>query len=272
MATPREFTATRSPSMRHIAQLPRSNKYYGYEPPEEKESSGQIWPTDFDEPMCVMCGSKGPKRCGKCHKVAYCGRDHQKIDWKSGHKKVCCKEGSKSSNSMLLFPEYEVVTESEDYKPAQTEKSEEEKMKEYSKFVETEKGETMMKNKDMTEGELDKMAAQEEDVQFQIFRERIRHEPEQILRYQRGGEPLWVSSQHIPKDDDIQVCKCGAPRIFEFQILPQLLNHLKVDSLAASIDWGTLAIYTCSASCDLDPVYHQEFVWKQDYTDQSITK
>ncbi len=34
--------------------------------------------------------------------------------------------------------------------------------------------------------------------------------------------------------------------------MPQLLNHLKVDTTDASIDWGTVAIYTCADSCDQD--------------------
>lgn len=41
----------------------------------------------------------------------------------------------------------------------------------------------------------------------------------QVLRYSRGGSPLWVSSQHVPSDNDIPPCTCGAPRGFEFQVL-----------------------------------------------------
>ena len=50
------------------------------------------------------------------------------------------------------------------------------------------------------------------------------------------------------------------------QVMPQLLNHLKVDSPEASIDWGTLAVYTCENSCDLGNKYSPEFIWKQDLT------
>ena len=44
--------------------------------------------------------------------------------------------------------------------------------------------------------------------------------------------------------------RCGAPRTFEFQILPQIINHLKVDSeLHSAADFGSAAVYTCSKSC-----------------------
>ncbi|XP_070578925.1 programmed cell death protein 2-like [Ptychodera flava] len=251
------------------SQLPRKNDYYSYHPPTESEDSKPVNPVDFEQRMCEVCGCLGPKRCGKCHETNYCSRNHQMIDWKEGHKFSCGKdEGRTPEYKNVLFPEYEVVIETEELNTAEeTDKSEEDKMRDYSEFMKSEQGKSMLRNEDMTQEDLEKMALHEEDVQFKKFRERINHEPEQILRYDRGGEPLWISSKHIPKSNDIPLCQCGAPRIFEFQILPQLLNYLHVDSLGASIDWGTLAIYTCSKNCDTGPVYHPEFVWKQECGD-----
>ena len=40
----------------------------------------------------------------------------------------------------------------------------------------------------------------------------------QVLRYQRGGEVLWVSEEGLPTPGDIPPCVCGAPRVFEFQV------------------------------------------------------
>lgn len=51
--------------------------------------------------------------------------------------------------------------------------------------------------------------------------------------------------------------------------MPQLLVHLDVDNLNNSIDWGILAIYTCSQSCDIDARYVEEYLWKQDYSNKT---
>ncbi|XP_056134894.1 programmed cell death protein 2 isoform X3 [Lampris incognitus] len=122
----------------------------------------------------------------------------------------------------------------------------------------------------LAETDLEEMALHEtEDNKiFQRFKKRIAAEPHQVLRYSRGGSPLWVLSQHIPSDQDVPPCTCGAKRIFEFQVMPQLLNSLNVDSTGASIDWGTLSVYTCSVSCDCENCYYPEFIWKQDFSSE----
>jgi hypothetical protein len=88
--------------------------------------------------------------------------------------------------------------------------------------------------------------------------------------------------------------RCGAARRFEFQVMPQLLHYVLKSSSAPSaaaevpdsrqaaeearahlnedtLDWGTLAVFTCTASCggssfrssDETPAYTPEFVWRQ---------
>lgn len=52
------------------------------------------------------------------------------------------------------------------------------------------------------------------------------------------------------------------------QVMPQLLNSLQVDSTGNSIDWGTLAVYTCSDSCERGDQYCREFIWKQDFNSE----
>uniref|UniRef100_A0A8C3KDF8 Programmed cell death protein 2 C-terminal domain-containing protein n=1 Tax=Calidris pygmaea TaxID=425635 RepID=A0A8C3KDF8_9CHAR len=49
--------------------------------------------------------------------------------------------------------------------------------------------------------------------------------------------------------------------------MPQLLNHLQVDSLGESIDWGTLVVYTCADNCGGGSEYLEEFIWKQDFSE-----
>ncbi|EDL20457.1 programmed cell death protein 2 isoform 8 [Mus musculus] len=156
----------------------------------------------------------------------------------------------------FLFPEFEIVTETEDeILPEVVE------MEDYSEVTGSMGG--------IPEEELDSMAKHEskEDHIFQKFKSKIALEPEQILRYGRGIKPIWISGENIPQEKDIPDCPCGAKRIFEFQVMPQLLNHLKADRLGRSIDWGVLAVFTCAESCSLGSGYTEEFVWKQDVTD-----
>ncbi len=72
------------------------------------------------------------------------------------------------------------------------------------------------------------------------------------------GAPLWFSSAHQPRAEDIAPCgQCGAPRAFEFQVMPQALHYVlpggeaKIAAVgdAVTIDFGTLAVFTCTRSC-----------------------
>lgn len=39
--------------------------------------------------ICKVCGVYAVLKCGGCKIVVYCGKDHQKSDWKNGHKNQC---------------------------------------------------------------------------------------------------------------------------------------------------------------------------------------
>ena len=58
---------------------------------------------------------------------------------------------------------------------------------------------------------------------------------------------------------------CGGVCWYILQVMPQLLYYLKLDTLSGdSVDWGTVIIYSCQASCSAaGPAV--EFVWKQDF-------
>jgi len=107
-------------------------------------------------------------------------------------------------------------------------------------------------------------------------------------RWETGTGPLPISFAAAELSDEkkhpVPSCvHCHAPRRFEFQVMPQLLHFLKVDmdthvtnpdaqdarykvgmgqapdvplaeairnSKDSDVDWGTLDVYTCTASCD----------------------
>lgn len=113
--------------------------------------------------------------------------------------------------------------------------------------------------------DLEAHASSENDKVFAKFKKRISHYPEQVIRYDRGGEPLYIAEKPLPTN--IPDCEyCGVPREFEFQIMPQLLYELKEHD----IDWGVLLVYTCRDSCKGESInsYKNEFVFRQDVSSE----
>lgn len=140
----------------------------------------------------------------------------------------------------------------------------------------------------------------EAENSFFAFQRRTSANPEQALRYSRDpkGAPLWAGPQGQPPPGAPPPCeRCGAARTFEFQLMPQLLCAIESampESTAAvpavppggamggsnpagaaavlgdenDIDFGVVAVYTCSASCAAtdDPAlsaYANEWCWHQ---------
>ncbi len=141
---------------------------------------------------------------------------------------------------------------------------------------------------------------------YVAFQTRVQLAPEQCLRYcfSDGAAPLCPSPAGVPGPASVPLCpRCGGPRVFEFQVraccklikdpeplfpasnsppallrshlqvMPQLLNYLGIDEDdPAALDWGTIAVYSCRASCPIvapaegptqGSAYAEEFVWVQ---------
>ena len=143
----------------------------------------------------------------------------------------------------------------------------------------------------------------EAEGSFFAFQRRTSAHPEQALRYSRdpAGTPLWAGLRGQPPPGVPPPCeRCGAPRSFEFQLMPQLLCAIESaeegGSAAAAanaaapappagvrpagegaaavlggesdLDFGVVAVYSCSATCAApdDPAssaYAHEFCWHQ---------
>lgn len=89
-------------------------------------------------------------------------------------------------------------------------------MEKLTKMINEKKAGTM---NDVSESELEQYTkALPEDKIFNKFIKRVARHPDQVLRYDRGGTPLWITGNST---NIIQVpnCKyCGGERQFEFQV------------------------------------------------------
>lgn len=248
------------------SQLPRANKFYAYD--AEKCKKEIVKPP---LPLCEVCGCRGPLTCSRCKGVNYCGQIHQRIDWKSSHKKNCSPTSIKSSTlSPFMFKEYELVIEPEEFNEAESddddddedgEEDEKKRVKDYEKLVSA--GKTGELN-DIPESEISQYIVNQ-DENFTKFNKRIEHNRDQVLRYEWNGDPLWIAK---PTNTEIPNCEnCGSSRVFEFQIMPQLLNKFYDENqefTSESLDWGVIVVYSCAESCDIDSKYCREFILKQD--------
>ncbi|KAG8657287.1 programmed cell death protein 2 isoform X1 [Manihot esculenta] len=251
-------------------QLPHLNPFYSSEAPK---LDGTDIPSGSGVALCNWCGTwKGDQFCSSCKKACYCLQQHQAM-----HRKINCQQLSLSSQlhnssssggettsmeiikatSNALWPEYEILNEDESELDAEMSDD-----NAYDKLLISRKrtDDSMMSLVDCFKGNSDRKC-------WASFQERIAKAPEQVLRYCRNANarPLWPMSSGRPSKDDIPNCSyCGSPSDFEFQILPQLLYYFGVkNDDVDSLDWATIAVYTCRASCEASIAYKQEFAWVQ---------
>uniref|UniRef100_A0A1I8B3X5 MYND-type domain-containing protein n=1 Tax=Meloidogyne hapla TaxID=6305 RepID=A0A1I8B3X5_MELHA len=235
--------------------------------------------------LCVVCGCRAGKRCSKCSKRMYCSRNHQIIDWQTNHREECgdekdltCAQKAKLREKQgFTFKEYgieiivgeEEIDENSDDETIDDDENrmEEEKirkLKEFESLMITKENENI-KNEETIEDDINKIEEELEDVAFLHFNKIIRKEPNQILRYQKGGNFI-LATDFSSSPGLIPNCElCGGPRQFEFQLMPHLLSLIDIDSVGGqSLDWATLLIYTCKNSCQTSE-YIREFIFKQDF-------
>lgn len=226
--------------------------------------------------LCLACGCLAPLKCSRCKKANYCGAQHQRLHWKY-HKLVCGSQQSTIDTvkerplTELLFPEWEIDVNPEEEdggqeNDTQTELDEQQQLRELEKLTASGKAGEFQ---NLPEAELEKYTKGCEEIDdkyFHKFRKESDKDPKQILRYGRKGQVLWITDTEKTIQtqlENIPNCElCGEQRVFEFQIMPQMINYLK----DTNIDWGILAVYTCPNSCPLpaDKGYVSEFCIKQD--------
>ncbi|CAD5205837.1 unnamed protein product [Bursaphelenchus okinawaensis] len=262
-------------------QLPRENKFYSSESrlnPSDTEAEDPYYDEKTYNKVCSTCGLKAASRCAKCDKAWYCGRDHQILDWTSGHKALCSGEDvPKTLENVFLFPEYAIqmaTYEEFEFDPAEYSDDEDDEQEEpgFERMQMDKLKEVVDEMKEKGIGadgkELDEVE-EKKDKLYKYFVDLLQDNPEQVFRYARGVAPL-TASDYCPKPSSIPPCElCSAPREFELQLMPNLISLMEVDSIDQSIDWATVMVFTCSKRCTiLNFGYTNEFVFKQDFVDQ----
>lgn len=294
------------------SQVAKTNPYI----PADPDTALTQAPRPDAPPLCHVCGCNAESTCSKCRSVHYCSRAHQREDWKAH--KVCCGKGPPTpcASSASLFPEYDIVDEVEELENT----AEDERIKAAAEKATIwedamtaggaeEEEDARLRQADYSEA----LGNEAVDPCYVRFLSRVRRGGEkQVLRYCRwesveeGGGPLWMHSadavlrrgeETLPPriaEDTVPCCdKCGEPRQFEFQVMPQLLHYLELDKKARlkdapeeaaetlqqlssleqkklyleaiqkAIDWGSLDVYTCTGSCANEEAYVPEYVFVQ---------
>ena len=153
--------------------------------------------------------SIGTKKCSGCGKVSYCSKNHQLMDWKARHKKECkdpefeysYKEDEKILSSLLL-PQGEIIIKEDDGEVSDSddeEGSEEvDEKKELEKIKELEKSGKVMSVKDLEDCSTEDEDPVTKDKNWKRWQKAVKCAPDQVIRYQRTGNPLWISTNNIP--------------------------------------------------------------------------
>uniref|UniRef100_A0A7E4VXS3 MYND-type domain-containing protein n=1 Tax=Panagrellus redivivus TaxID=6233 RepID=A0A7E4VXS3_PANRE len=258
-------------------QLPRENKFFLSDRRLSYDVDGDVPDPCFNAEtfakLCNVCGINAKKLCAKCNSTWYCDRSHQAIDWHEGHKLNCGKPElvDKDFKSKALLLEYGMTMEDDEVSDSESDAddddddddSEEEEGDDVDEL--TKKVKNLLNKYDDKNAinELNELEESERDTLFRRFRRTLGYNPQQIIRYDRGGKPL-LATDHSIKPTEVPNCHCGAVRQFEFQLTPYLISVLNFDSIG--LDFATVLVYTCSDFCKIEnDGYAEEYVFKQDY-------
>ncbi|KAK1320579.1 hypothetical protein QJS10_CPA03g00035 [Acorus calamus] len=250
-------------------QLPRLNRFYPSEAPKENAVGRSLVPGDRKEWLILYIFLDFYEFALVSQFVMH---------WRSGHKADCQQAIISSGSSdhiynngrqalermntvacKSLWREYEIICEDE-----------------CPDMVDDDGSSTSLVCKDANANEVYQSLSKSFEVddvkkRWASFQERVMRAPEQVLRYCRDtkAKPLWPLSAGQPAKANIPKCSyCNGPLSYEFQIMPQLLYFFNVKNEADSLDWATIVVYSCSASCeDSSSVsYKEEFPWIQLYS------
>ena len=194
--------------------------------------------------------------------------------------KMKMKTKTKNENENTVYPEFEIVVEPEsDADEASCSSMDSEGVvadtndddnKKTSANTNKKKKFQSIGDEAITETDLKEIASGVIDSDAQrlaTFSVKLAKFPDQVLRYcpAQNAKAMWPSKSLAPDDRNIPDCpRCRGKRRFEFQILPTIVSFIvpkeSVELNDSSLDFGSIAVYTCSQSCALEGEYAEEYV------------
>ena len=195
--------------------------------------------------------------------------------------KMKMKTKTKNENENTVYPEFEIVVEPEsdadeascssmDSEGVVADTNDDDDKKTSNANTNKKKMFQSIGDEAITETDLKEIASGVIDSDAQrlaTFSVKLAKFPDQVLRYcpAQNAKAMWPSKSLAPDDRNIPDCpRCRGKRRFEFQILPTIVSFIvpkeSVELNDSSLDFGSIAVYTCSQSCALEGEYAEEYV------------
>ena len=195
--------------------------------------------------------------------------------------KMKMKTKTKNENENTVYPEFEIVVEPEsdadeascssmDSEGVVADTNDDDDKKTSNANTNKKKMFQSIGDEAITETDLKEIASGVIDSDAQrlaTFSVKLAKFPDQVLRYcpAQNAKAMWPSKSLAPDDRNIPDCpRCRGKRRFEFQILPTIVSFIvpkeSVELNDSSLDFGSIAVYTCSKSCALEGEYAEEYV------------
>ena len=258
------------------SQLARENEFYGTKPAPRRG----VRESD-DERVEEMIRAFEAKKIAIETKVKMTLSGGNGGESKEEEVEDVMKMKMKTKNENTVYPEFEIVVEPEsDADEASCSSMDSDVVNDVTKNNNTSKDDDKKTNKQkmfqsigddaITETDLKDIASGVIDADAQrlaTFSVKLAKFPDQVLRYcpAQNAKAMWPSKSLAPDDRNIPDCpRCRGKRRFEFQILPTIVSFIvpkeSVELNDSSLDFGSIAVYTCSTSCALDGEYAEEYV------------
>ncbi|KAH8740264.1 hypothetical protein FG386_001539 [Cryptosporidium ryanae] len=113
--------------------------------------------------------------------------------------------------------------------------------------------------------EISAVSSENKDAEFDKFLSMSLKYKGHVVRYCYNGNPLWISERYKLSGLPPKCQNCNGERVFEFQVQPETIVLGKIQNNA--VNFGILAIYTCSNNCKPNNFsnshYIQEFIYVQ---------